>query len=165
MKTNNTDFSKRTVSCYSVFGPMVQVPIEKMRFRTSVYGLIPDDGNLLLVRTKTTNQLTFPGGGIKLGETMQEALKREVSEETGIEIKIGELFHIQEEFFYFDPDDIGYHAFLFFFRCEPLTTNLENGTIIEDFRTHHPSWMPIDDLQPEDFLQGAQKALSIFLSS
>lgn len=135
-----------------------------MRFRNSVYGVIINENKILLVRTLTTNALTFPGGGIELGETMHEALKREVSEETGIKIEIECLFHAQEEFFYFDPEDIGYHAFLFFFRCRPITTNLVSGTIIDDFRTHKPSWIPLDELDSECFLVGARKALSIILN-
>lgn len=35
---------------------------------------------------------TFPGGQVETGENILDALKREVIEETGIEIEIGELF-------------------------------------------------------------------------
>ena len=36
----------------------------------------------------------IPGGAVEFGETLQEAIIREVSEEYGIEIKVGELLHI-----------------------------------------------------------------------
>jgi len=152
-----------SVTCRSIYGPLLQVPKEKMLFRNSVYGVIIHENKILLVRTRTTNALTFPGGGIELGETMHEALKREVSEETGIKIKVGEMFHAQEEFFYFDPEDVGYHAFLFFFRCQAITTELVQGTLIDDFRTHQPSWIPLNDLDPQIFLEGARNAVSIIL--
>ena len=163
MTNNPPDPSNTTVTCLSIYGQWVRVPIEKMRFRASVYALIKHEDNILLVQTRTTHAYTFPGGGIDLGEKMADALKREVREETGIDIKIGEMFHVQEEFFYFDPEDIGYHAFLFFFNCKPITTDLQNGVIPEDFRTHQPSWVPLDKIDPEAFLPGARAALSFFL--
>lgn len=50
--------------------------------RTAVRAILYQDGKLLLVSSKE-GDYKFPGGGIEQGETAQEALKREVWEETG----------------------------------------------------------------------------------
>jgi 8-oxo-dGTP diphosphatase len=60
-----------------------------------VTALIRKKGEVLLGRRPEEGSLAgqweFPGGKIELGESPREALKRELSEELGIEAEIGEL--------------------------------------------------------------------------
>ncbi len=56
--------------------------------RTAIRGIILKDDQILLIRT-SSGDLKFPGGGIQGNETYEEALRREIREETGyINIKI-----------------------------------------------------------------------------
>ena len=48
-------------------------------------------GEVLLVRTHRDGWV-FPGGQVEVGENVIDAVKREVMEETGVEIDVGELF-------------------------------------------------------------------------
>ena len=50
--------------------------------RTAVRAVIERDGRLLLVRNNR-GDMKFPGGGLEEGESHEETLRREVSEETG----------------------------------------------------------------------------------
>ncbi len=54
------------------------------------------DNKILLVKRKNPpakNQWAIPGGRLQLGETLREACQREILEETGINIKVGELIY------------------------------------------------------------------------
>lgn len=155
----------QTIWCRSIKGEKVSIPIEKMRFRNSVYSIIPHEDKLLIVRTRTTGLFAFPGGGIRLGEPIQTALRREVQEETGIQIEIKEHFHFIEDFFYFDPQDIGYHALMHFYLCIPLTTDLIAGQNVIDFYSEKPRWAPINELDPGQFQPGFREALNLYLQT
>ena len=57
----------------------------------SVCGLIEnDEGKILLVKNPVRGW-EIPGGQVEVGETITEALKREVKEESGIDVEIGNL--------------------------------------------------------------------------
>ena len=74
-------------------------------------GIIYYDGKLLLVRNKSSeNFWCLPGGNINQGESIVEALKRELVEETGIEPILGNLLYIHQ---IKGPNGYGIPEFLF----------------------------------------------------
>lgn len=60
-------------------------------FRIAVYGLIFDDGRVLLAHRRDIDWWNLPGGGMEVGETVEEAIRREVREETGLEVQFERL--------------------------------------------------------------------------
>ena len=54
--------------------------------------VLNDRGEVLLIKDDRRNSWTFPGGIVEEGEGLLDGVKREVLEETGIEIEVGELF-------------------------------------------------------------------------
>lgn len=58
----------------------------------------PDGRILLLLRARTVSTdpgaWELPGGKMDHGETLRNALAREVEEETGLRIQVGEPFHV-----------------------------------------------------------------------
>jgi ADP-ribose pyrophosphatase YjhB (NUDIX family) len=58
------------------------------RHSVSVSGVIPDDhGRVLLIRRRDNQHWEPPGGVLELNETIQDGLRREIREETGLDIE------------------------------------------------------------------------------
>lgn len=57
-------------------------------------GIFTDNGHILLMKRSDDKLWCLPCGWAELGETPQEAIKREVLEETGLEVEVGELIDI-----------------------------------------------------------------------
>ena len=69
--------------------------LKKIQWIPVVAGFLKKDGRILVGQRPENHSLAglweFPGGKIELGESPEEALSRELSEELGIEAQIGEL--------------------------------------------------------------------------
>ncbi len=139
-----------TISCKNNFGEKVDIPTSKFIFRPSAYGFIVRDQDILVMHNKNNDKLWFPGGGIEIHERLEDGLKREVKEETGLEIKIQKLALTKENFFYYQPLDEAYHAFLFFYLCRPLTDKIAADDEVDDFESEKPCWMNIAEIKKED---------------
>lgn len=53
-----------------------------------------ENGEVLLQKRADCNKWGFPGGAVELGETPEMAAKREVKEETGLDIEVNKLIGI-----------------------------------------------------------------------
>lgn len=70
-----------------------------MRYPEPTVGAVifnPDNRILLCKSHKWNNKYVIPGGHIELGERMEEALRREILEETGLEIYDIRLISLKE---------------------------------------------------------------------
>ena len=64
---------------------------DKARFRVSCFAVIERAGRVLLARRRDIGWWNLPGGGLEHGETVDEALRRELREEIGAEVTIVRL--------------------------------------------------------------------------
>ena len=67
--------------------------MKTQRLRIAAYALLHDNGRVLLCRLSKElpeweGCWTLPGGGLEFGESPEEAVIREVEEETGLKIKV-----------------------------------------------------------------------------
>jgi ADP-ribose pyrophosphatase len=119
--------------------------------RNSAKALIIENGKLLVTVNKDQFGIFYllPGGGQEIGETLQEALKRECTEEISADVEIGELKYIREyigknhEFAQWDSD---IHQIEFMFLCS-LKPGVElcPGTVPDEMQTG-VEWLDISKL-------------------
>ena len=66
------------------------------RIRAAV--AVISDGRILLVQHSKSGRSYWllPGGGLDWGESLKEAARREVAEETGLEVDVGDLLFVSE---------------------------------------------------------------------
>ena len=68
-------------------------------FRYRAAGIIVEDGCVLFAGNDVDDYLYSVGGGVHVGETAEEAVVREVFEETGVRYAVDRLAFLHENFF------------------------------------------------------------------
>ena len=139
------------VACRTLFNETRLVPAETLIQRPSVYGVILSEGRLLVAKAQTTQKYVLPGGGIEKGEAVDAALRREVWEETGIEVEVGAFLHFQTDLFYYDPADLAIHGFMFYCQCKPLGTTLNPPAYPPEEDLEMPLWVDVSSLRVDSF--------------
>jgi 8-oxo-dGTP pyrophosphatase MutT (NUDIX family) len=143
--------TEELVECRAFLGGMKCVPRDRLQFRPSVYGLIVHQGQVLLVDLPRTGRRCPPGGGVEAGERMEAALKREIREETGVEVTVGPLVGFQENFFYWEDSDQAFHHLAFYYLCTPETLEPCGKGEIDDGEADNPHWAEVESLRGDDF--------------
>jgi ADP-ribose pyrophosphatase YjhB (NUDIX family) len=101
------------------------------------------DQVLLIKRGKEPGlgQWSIPGGVVRTGETLKEAVVREVFEETHLEVEVLALAKVLERIFR-DPDGrVAYHYILVDFLCR-----LVKGALQSDSDAQEACFIPLRDL-------------------
>jgi len=85
-----------------------------------VGGVIVDDGQVLLVQRghpPLAGEWSIPGGLLEVGETLEEGLRREMREETGLEVTPAGLLEVLDRILHDEHGRVRYHYVLIDYLC------------------------------------------------
>ena len=105
--------------------------------------VVRSDGRILLVKNSYRGVWEYPGGQVEVGENLIEALEREIREESGIEVEVGELFCVSSNTCKY-PGHSGVKEIptkvMFDFICRPI-----GGTESTSDETSEVGWFTPDE--------------------
>ena len=108
------------------------------QFRIAVYAIIFADRRVLLALRHNIDWWNLPGGGMELGETVDEAMRREVREETGLEVEVERLVGV-----YSKPQK---QEVVLTFRCRAVGGVLSETEESRECRYFAPDALPVNIL-------------------
>lgn len=121
-----------------------------------VGAVLVHQGGVLLVRRGKEPLLgrwTIPGGTVELGETLEEALVREIHEETGLTVQPREVLLVFDRVMR-EGGRVRYHYVIVDYWCECLSGTLRAGSDALDAALVRPEDLAAYDL-PEESLKVA----------
>ena len=118
-------------------------------FRYRAAAIIVEDGCVLFAGNAIEDYYYSIGGAVHMGETAEEAVKREVYEETGVEYEIDHLAVIHENFFNENQGALkgmDCHEIALYFLMKPRgTKELHSESYTQGVR-ENMYWLPIAEL-------------------
>ena len=113
-------------------------------FRYRAAAIIIESGSVLLASNEKSDYYAV-GGGVHIGETAEDAVIREVYEETGINYEIDRLTFIHENFFDGDgiTDGLKCHEIAFYFLMKSRGTQVLNSNSVCLEGQEFMNWIPI----------------------
>ena len=126
------------------------VPCENGLINIRVGAIILKNGKFLMVGNNIRPEYLYSvGGRVKFGETAEEAVIREVYEETGIRMEVDRLGFVHENYFYGDAEsNLGkliYEISFFFYMKVPEDFEPKCSSFTEDEHEEFLEWIAPDD--------------------
>lgn len=110
----------------------------------AVGAIILHEGQILLVKRAhepASGTWSLPGGRVRAGEALSEAVVREVREETGIDVEIDGFCGMVERILRDDDGAVEFHFVILDFYATPRSAELTAGDDAAEAR-----WVPVDQL-------------------
>mgnify|MGYP003976956331 FL=1 len=134
--------------------------MEDKKHIVAVTAFIKDKDKILVVKRRNDEiafpgKWTVPGGKVERGQTILEALKREVYEEVGLEIENWKKY--LEDFTFVRPDGHNVVGASFLVKAKSFNVVLDQRDF-EEFK-----WVGVEELDSLDLIQGIKKEAKLAL--
>jgi ADP-ribose pyrophosphatase YjhB (NUDIX family) len=117
--------------------------MSRILVRTAAF--IIKNRSLLFAKNINSPYYYLVGGGIEENESSEEAIVREIYEETGLNLDVDKLVIIQERFHKIDKQK--FHEICFFYSVKDnVEINIPDGTFTDQGSDETLHWFPIDKL-------------------
>ena len=130
-------------------GSDLTLPVDDGVLNVRVGAVILQDGKFLMVGNRRAPYLYSVGGRIRFGETAEQAVRREVFEETGVSMEVERLGFVHENFFYSDAGKtrgkLYYEISLFFYMKVPADFCPSPGSAASDGSGEFLEWISPDE--------------------
>lgn len=128
---------------------------EDGEFKYRVVGILIDEKNRLLVQVVANNQFyCLPGGRVEIGESSNEALARELREELGFPVEIGQPAFFIENFFVSSRTNILAHELGVYFKVKSEYAPKEDWDFVEndkgEIKPMKYRWINLEDIDKVD---------------
>jgi 8-oxo-dGTP diphosphatase len=127
-----------------------------MRRKIRVVGAMTEQGGRYLITQRNSRASfpllwEFPGGRVEPGESDQAALARELVENLGVVVEVGDrVIHVEHAYEAYDIDFCVY-------RCRLLSGEIRHG------RIHDHRWVEPDELDGYEFPPADEKSIALLL--
>ena len=131
--------------------------------RVGVGGVVVEDGKVLLVRRGSEplqGEWSLPGGLVELGEELTQALRREMQEETGLDVAVGPIVEVLDRMHRDAQGKVRFHYVLVDYLCR-----VESGKLEAASDASAAQWVAREDLGqfhlPAETVRVIEKALEL----
>ncbi len=133
----------------------ISFDLENQKFNYRVCAMIISENRILAMHDERSPYFYLPGGRVKMSETAEQAVVREIREEFGVTLEIIRPLWLNQAFFTEAVDGIRYHELCIYFLMDSSNTDLsEKGgrfTLTEGKHIHTFEWPEFDRLKDEYF--------------